>query len=265
MKSIEYKDFKKIPVKPLRVYSSSEAHIYYNNKILYKIYKELTREEAKRKNTKINILSQVKGLNEAVLPIDKIINKKGIYISLVGLTEEFIEGTTLWDLSKDSENFAKYLNALRTASIGLKRIHNRSENIVLGDANFDNIVISEDGRAHFVDFDSVMIDKLKADRISIFYDRFISNFKNDVKVNRNSDRLTFLLYFLNNLFNIDLNELSMYEYDYLGERLNTLRNLRTTVVKLKKTGSAYVPYLHQVIDKNDMYEVEEHRKKMEMR
>ena len=57
----------------------------------------------------------------------------------------------------------------------------------------------------------------------------------------------------------------MYEYDYLGERLNTLRNLRTTVVKLKKTGSAYVPYLHQVIDKNDMYEVEEHRKKMEMR
>lgn len=138
-------------------------------------------------------------------------------------------------------------------SITLKKIHRRGESIVIADLSFFNILVSEIESTldyFFIDFDSVLIgEDLKEDRIALLTKDYSSYRNVRLKINRNFDRLTFLLYFLESVFEKSIIEVSMYEYDEMSERVNILRDLRNLIIELKKNEGTvpFVPYLHEVI------------------
>ncbi len=108
---------------------------------------------------------------------------------------KYISGITFYDLMRGS-SIELALILSKAIFKTLKQIHSSPARIVIGDLNFNNILISniceslEKINYHFVDFDSVSIEKLTCERIPKA-SKYFSEFKGvRFKINKNFDRLS---------------------------------------------------------------------------
>jgi len=221
----------------------SESEIYTDYKNVYKIFKDLTLRELMLKRKKIEILSSLKNVKSAVLPNAELF----IADKFMGYSMDYIDGVTLFK-RQFGMKMIDYLSLLSEISKEMREVH--YHDIIFGDLSFFNILISEDGKFHFIDLDSVMIDDKPADRVSYLISEYYVYMNKCARFDINLDRLSLLLFVINYLFSLNLEEISMYEYDMKSEELPFLRDIRKTIVKLKNGKvNTHVPYLDEVIDR----------------
>lgn len=251
-------------------FKGSEANIYVNeNKgICYKRFKDKNLDYLKDKQMKLELLSNLKELEEAVLPLDEGYDYKTDLLD--GYTMKFYEhAINMYELSKFTSVFElrKFFMAVLFSSRALKRIHERAEKIVIGDASYQNLIILTDPnglieKSLCIDFDSVEVGNIDCKYKST--SELLSSYFSSLGIleynqSQNTDRLTRLLYFLNSFFALNIKELPLYEYDKKCELSNTLKNLRSIITELKKVNTPneipYIPYMHEVLDLTDAYEL----------
>lgn len=245
----------------------SESRFYIKGDICYKKFKSKTDVEyLKDKERKIEFLLDMKDLKDAVLPLSKGYNFEEKVID--GYFMNYYPGSiNMKALSSFSnvKELRKFFMAVNLSSLALKRIHERKENIIVGDASYDNLIVLENPLGFIekvlcIDFDSVQIEcidckyKLTSELLSQYFAYFNQKtYEHD----KNTDRLTRLLYFLNSFFALDIKELPLYEYDKKCELSNTLKNLRHLFIELKNLEDISklpsIPYMFEVLDLTDVY------------
>lgn len=236
----------------------TESNIYYKDRTLYKVftgegYNERTISSyLRKKEKKVELISTFENLPHVILPQDKLVKIERKRKIFAGYSMEFLDSSiTLYEASRCLD-FKSLFNLLKRISVTLKKIHKRSEGIVIGDLSYFNILISEIDSLldyFFIDFDNVTIGKMfQSERIAPLTKDYTEYRSVRLKINKNFDRLTFLLYFLDAIFEKTIIEVSMYEYDEMCEKINVLKDLRNLVIDLKRTEGAVpsVPYLHEI-------------------
>lgn len=264
MEKINIENIEKLGYKKTNL-QGSESHIYVDEKeeTCYKKFKIRAQDYLEDKDTKLKYLLGLRDI-DAVLPIK------------IGYIENTIDGyfmkyyknaINMKQLSKFTtvSELRKFFIAVNFSSLSLKRIHEKE--IIIGDASYNNIIIqtNENGiieRTLCVDFDSVDIEAIDCKYIctsKLLSEYFSKLGKLEYLQTRNTDRLTRLLYFLNAFFSLDILELPMYEYDRKCELSNTLKNLRTTIIEIKKATTVekipHIPYMYETLDLLDVYEL----------
>lgn len=226
---------------------SNESTLYYNNNFLYKFYDYLPRNILERKEKKLFLLNDGEKIPNVVIPSALIKNNDLLY----GCIMKYIKNSKSLVQYKNSNCFIMFLYEI---SLTLKKIHKDPRNIVVGDLHFNNILIDKKGQHHFIDFDSCMIDGISQDSIPnslVRYAGVRDDF--DFEISPETDRLCMLLSAINSLLDKNIDSFSMYEYDKKAEKIQTLKNMRSIVLKVKNNsgGIPDVPYLSDVISIND--------------
>lgn len=241
----------------------SESNIYVRDRTLYKIFTAEGYKPSelaayyKRKEKKIEIISQLENFSHVILPQDKLFRVDGKRKSFCGYSMDYLDSSITLKEASQYLDIKVFIQLLSRISITLKKIHKRSEGIVIADLSFLNILVSEIEEVldyFFIDFDGVSIGKdLKEDRIPLFTKEYADYRNVRLKINKNYDRLSFLLYFLESVFEKSIIEVSIYEYDKMSERVNILKDLRSLIIELKKTEGSVpsIPYLHEVISSSN--------------
>lgn len=261
MKSISLDRLKTMDLQQLKVRSCG-GNIYYTDDKIYKLFKTDDRFVIMNKRCKIEILHRLRDYAYAFLPTQRIVDGPLWSRTLKGYVMDRREnGVILSELSTNPDYFDDYLFALLDASLHLKITHERPEKIILGDANFDNIMVYPDrcGKytdTMFVDFDSVQICGLEAEAVSVLLKEYFYYKGFPIIYGRfykSMDKISHLLHFFYSIFSEDIFKVSSYKYDELSEILNTLYRLRPTFYLLRTCrGVPDVPYLHEVIDVKDV-------------
>jgi len=204
------------------------------------------------------------GVSVSSLPLESTGGASGFGEILIPSSTRLINMFEL-SLITNVNELRKYYMAVHSSSLALKRIHDRHEGIILGDASYDNIIVifhpfGMIEKTLCIDFDSVQISSVDCEfKVT---SKLLANFYSDLGIKKyehsqNTDRLTRLLYFLRTFFALDLFELPLYEYDKKCELSNTLKNLRNTIIELKKLMDdkklPYIPYMHEVLDLTDAF------------
>ena len=230
---------------------NTEAILYRDDNNFYKFYRNIHSEKVKRKFFKLLILNDGVPLKNVIVPDTLIVNKE----LLLGCRMDYIEySLPLFRFTSVSDSVNKFLNMIYDVSFTLREIHVDSRNIVVGDLNFNNIIFDSDFNHYFVDFDGSMVDGIGADRIPSMFHLYLKNhgiYKYDI--NRDTDKLCMMLNTLYMIFSKRIDLVTMDEYDEKAERLETLRNMREFVLKIKRCNNRIpvVPYLDELISSND--------------
>lgn len=243
----------------------TQARLYTDLKKVYKIYRDELLKDVpymRELQSKIKMLSTLYGLDDAVLPIEMIVDKSFFGDVFMGYSMKYLDGVTLHDLYENDKDFELFHGLINTSK-ATKRIHERRENIVLGDANLSNVMlISDDKGKHvipkIVDFDGVQIGGIYNEfipfsktLIKFFIDRRESTYTLDIT--SNIDRLSYLLEFIYILFGANVYELSLQEYDNLSCEIKGLKDIKKIILELRDLDSdiPYIPYLHEVMNEKD--------------
>lgn len=238
-------DFRKL-IK-LKCRANNESRLYHNDDELYKIYKGLLRNELRRKNKKIELLSDGANIDNVILPKDKIMSEN----ILSGYSMDYVKGSLiLFEFAKRSKNVNDFLRVIYEVSLTLRKIHNDPRNIVVGDLSFSNIIFDKEFNHYFVDFDSVKIDDIPSDTISFLMDDYTKiRGMYRFKVSKETDIFSLMLCTLHTIFGEEIDKISMYDYDLVAERVETLKNIRNIVIEMKKYNRYIpeVPYMDDII------------------
>lgn len=246
MKILDIRDIDFNVLNMLDVFSS-ECTIYYDEQLIYKFYDDVSSLILERKKKKIILLNEGELFSDVVIPNILIQNGK------------LMNGCAMENI-KDSKSLIKYRNSdifillLFTVSLSLKKIHNDPRNIVVGDLHFNNILIDNNRKHHFIDFDSCMIEGIIQDRLPRGLIEYISNRNNfDFDVSYKTDKLCMLLSTINALFGKEIDSVSLYEYDEKAEKIRTLKNMREIFLAVKdnSVGIPDVPYFSDFVSLND--------------
>jgi len=246
----------------------SESNIYCSDSKVYKIYRDI---DCYGKNLNLNsrkniikILSAIKDLEEAILPDDMLVRNILFSSICMGYSMDRIKDyISLYDLCDDGNRDDEKYKAIINSSKALQVVHNRPEGIILSDANFSNVLLLPDANGDYViprfaDFDSVKVEGVNTNITSIpsfllkfFMDRI--NYIDDSKIDKNMDRLCYLLQFIYVVFGFNIYEINMDEYDKLSEEMKSLKMFRNIVLDLRDLYKdiPYIPYLHEILDINE--------------
>lgn len=246
MERIKLGDINFEKVKRIKSNYNLESNIYHNDTTAYKIFKGLSREELEIKQRKIELLGDGAELPKVVMPQNEIFSDNYFW----GYTMKYINGAIpLFDIKNRSQNINLYFKIITEISKSLETIHKDPRNVVVGDLNFDNIIIDPNFNSHFIDFDSCQIDGIPNETISRALMSYFQ-FKGIIPktIDKNSDKLSLLLCTLSILFNGKTTDISMKQYDKRAEQISVLKNMRSTVLEMKKSKNIpTVPYLHEMI------------------
>lgn len=227
---------------------NSESILYHDNNTIYKMFKNLPYRDLKRKKRKIELLSSGNPLDNVVLPQYEIMD--GTVLS--GYTMEYIKKSfPLFDFTIKNKNINNFLQLVRKISLSLRKIHDDPRNIIVGDLSFSNIIFDENFKYYFVDFDSCMIDGISSDRICFLLDFYIKRRNiNKFSISERTDKLSLMLCTLYTIFLRYIDGVSIYEYDLLSEKLETLKNMREYFLNIKKCSGSIpdVPYMDEMIE-----------------
>lgn len=228
-----------------------ESDLYHNDEIVYKIFKNFDEYKINKKQRKIELLRDGNSLPNVLMPIDNLYFNDTFF----GYTMKYImDSITLFNFNARSKDIKIFLQILTTISKSLKEMHQDPRDIIIGDLNFDNIILDKNYNPYFCDIDSCKINGLLNETnpaivVSYLKNRRISN----IDTNRNKDRLSLLLSTLYMIFKKHIDELSIYEFDKKAEHLETLRNIRNLILEIKKYQNIpEVPYIHELISPSDI-------------
>lgn len=244
---IERKDISLDNLRKIKCTTNSEANLYSDGDILYKMYRNVNSKVVQRKMFKLLILNDGDNLKDVVIPDIMILDNSLLY----GCGMDYIyDAIPVYKFTEKSKDIYKFLKLVRNISLSLRKIHNDPRDIVVGDLNFNNIIFDRYMNHYFVDFDSSMVDGINADRIPAIlnlYAKRRGNYK--FEINQETDRLSMLLSTLYMLFSKQIDYVTMNEYDEKAEKLEILRDMRKMVLEIKSTdfGIPNVPYLDEFI------------------
>lgn len=229
----------------------SESFICTDYKNVYKLFEEITIGLSRRKEAKVDYLCRMEEKHGLVLPNQKIIFRNSSCRVFVGYRLKYINGVTLFDIQYRLEDF-DYFSLLSRISRKVKNIHIENDRFVFGDLNFNNILVNNKLESFFIDLDGCSIGDLKNERISAIISEYMGFRNSYLKINRNLDRLTFLLYIFDYIFGRSIFEISQYEYDEKSEVYVFLKTIRELFVELNRTDRSipYIPYIFEFIDSN---------------
>lgn len=245
MELLNFDDINYDKLKKLNSNNTTESTLFYDDKVIYKIYKNFI--ESYRKKKKILLLNDGESISNVIIP-DKLI-LDGIFT--LGCGMKYIKNANTFRKYKNSISFILLLYLI---SLSLKKIHNDPRNIVIGDLHFDNIIIDGELNHYFIDIDSCMINGILPERISNIIMCYVQNRGNfSFDVSRETDKLSMFLAMIEAMFNKDIDRVSVYEYDKKIDEIYTLKNMREYFLKIKNTKGCIpdIPYLDELISIND--------------
>ena len=229
-----------------------ESNLFHNQEHIYKIFKDLSIYQTMKKQRKIELLKDGENLENVIMPKDELFYQN----EFIGYTMEYIKNSIpLFDFNKRSKDISLFLKILLIVSKSLEKIHQDPRNILVGDLNFDNIIIDKDFNPYFVDFDSCKIKGLENEAIPAILGSYLLN-RNIIKVDttKNTDKFSLLLCTLYMIFKKHIDVVSIYQYDQKSEKIETLKNIREFILEMKKNEKVpEVPYLHEIISPIDIH------------
>jgi len=238
-------DFKSL--QRLKCRANSESNLYSDGENLYKIFKGLMPMQLRRKERKIEMLGDGTKIDNVILPESKIMDGN----LLSGYNMMYVkDALILFEFAKRSKNINDFFRMVYEVSLTLRKIHNDPRNIVVGDLSFSNIIFDKNFNHYFVDLDGCMIGDIPSERLCFLlwdYVKYRGMYRFDV--NKNSDVFSLMLCTLHTIFGVSVDNISMYDYDFISERVENLRNIRKFVVEMKKKNNFLpeVPYMDEVI------------------
>lgn len=212
----------------LKQLKPDNKNIYYKGKKVYKFFR-WDDYDMHIKEDVLESLNKKQTIENAALPYDKI--KAGI--ETLGCTTELYEDyITLDNYRKTSDNFNDYIRLVRAISSTLKAIH--QHDCIVTNFCFQNIMFNKALQHRFISTDSWSVGYYHSSYISSLLNEFLK--ARDLKftfnrANTNIDKLSFILAFLEIIFNMPIQSVSRYNYDEVLEKLNLSKE---TIILLRR-------------------------------
>ena len=225
--------------------------ILRDNEICYKFIKNLNQKQRERLAHKLKYLDKLDD-NYFITPENIIMDND----KLIGYTMKYFDNST--DLynkytKSDSINFNEFNTDLRKSSKVLREFHKKG--FVFLDMSFSNILKNKDGEIKLCDFDgTVYHEDVKLPITSQILNDYLVDYKNEkIKVDPNTDRLSLLLSMYVALFKKEIENVKEEEYDYLADRIRSLKILKAyyKVLLDKKRETPEIPYLDKILCDNE--------------
>ena len=216
----------------------------------YKFMKHLNKNQLKHLRHKIEYFSKLD--KKLFLVPENIILNEG---NFVGYTMKYFDNSTdLYNKYTNSDciNFAEFNSDLIKSSKALREFHNNG--FVFLDMSFSNILKNSNGEIKLCDFDgSIYNQKIDLPITSQILNDYVEYKNEKIKVNPNTDRLSLLLSMYVALFKKEITDVKEEEYDYLADRIRSLKILKFYYKTLldKKENIPNIPYLDLLLCKND--------------
>lgn len=236
----------------------TQSTIYTDGDICYKFLDGFYSNEKIDLYRKFLDLDEVK-VNNVLLPQNLII-EDGL---LKGYTMRYFKNSMpLSDkFLKRYFNCNELLTYVEKASRILRDIH--SNGIGCQDLSFENILIDNKGNVVFCDIDGCTYKDHHSPFFSILFKEFLVDYrKSRVSTVEDVDKISMILSFYLTLYGEVLQRITKRQYHTLSDNMHTLENLGEVVNMLvdKKGPIHDIPYLDEVIDLTDDYEID--RKKV---
>lgn len=236
----------------------TQSTIYTDGDICYKFLDGFYSNEKIDLYRKFLDLDEVK-VNNVLLPQNLII-EDGL---LKGYTMRYFKNSMpLSDkFLKRYFNCNELLTYVEKASRILRDIH--SNGIGCQDLSFENILIDNKGNVVFCDIDGCTYKEHHSPFFSILFKEFLVDYrKSRVSTVEDVDKISMILSFYLTLYGEVLQRITKRQYHTLSDNMHTLENLGEVVNMLvdKKGHIHDIPYLDEVIDLTDDYEID--RKKV---
>lgn len=225
---------------------SSESTIYHDNKMVYKIYRNFSIRELIEREIHVDETSKVTNLKVAT-PLAKLYDH-GLFC---GCAMEYKRGITLAEYEK-THSMEEVKDKLIDVSLELEEIHRNRKKIVLGDVNYNNVMIDEENNDFsFIDFDGVGIKRLEPMTLSAPLFEYLENRGIDYQGKQNYDRLAYLLAFYQTIFNKSIDDVSEDEFEMKTDELPFINRSRYDFKVLKKKNKTVkdMPYFHDIFSK----------------
>lgn len=229
------------------------SKIYRDENTCYKIFNRLFFQERQEIYEKFSLMKDIE-IDHVILPQEFIIENTNIK----GYTMKYIPNTTSmatkYTHNTKNLNTNEFFNSIIKSSKILREIH--QQDIIYQDLSFENILIDSNNECYFIDLDGCSYKGIEGRFISYLANHFFTRYrKENVKINKNLDRISMLLSFFNTIFQSPIENISKQEYEELKKYINTLNNLSNYVDMLldKSNPIEYIPYLDEVIDVSDDY------------
>ena len=252
--------FKEINFSTLRKLQSqgTKSTIYTDGVICYKFLDGLYFDEKRDLYKKFLDMDGIK-INNVLLPQNLIIEDS----QLKGYTMPYFENS----ISLSDKFLKRYFNCnellvcVEKASKILRNIHNNG--IICQDLSFENILVDGDDNVVFCDIDGCTYGKHTSPFISKLLNDFLTNYRHSkLVINEDLDKLSMILSFYLTMYGELLQRITKRQYHTLSNNIQTLENLRdiTNMLVDKSSIIKDIPYLDEVIDLTDNYEID--RKKV---
>ena len=253
MKKINLKDIDFSNLQKLKT-QGTKSIIYTDGDICYKFLEGLYPNEKKDLYKKF---LEMDGINIAnvLFPKDLIIEDD----TLKGYTMQYIKDA----MPLSDKFFKRYFNCkdlftyVEKASGILREIHNNG--ITCQDLSFENILIDNNGNTFFCDIDSCAYKNHYGPFFSLLFKEFLFDYRNTTLSSiEDVDKVSMILSFYLTIYGTVLQKITKRQYHILSDHINTLENLRNFANMLvdKNAPIQDVPYLDEVIDVTDNYEID---------
>lgn len=246
MKELELTSINFETLKKFEDIETQESVVYHDDKKVYKLYKNFNMYDLIIREMHVEETSKITNFKMAQ-PLEKIINNE----FFCGCTMELKKGITL---SKFEQNhsISELKDKLIDISEGLEEIHLANKGLVLGDINYNNIIVDEaNNDFSFIDIDGAGIKKMEPMGIPFPLYEYLELRNSPYKVKQNYDRLTFLLAFYHTVFNKSFDDVSEDEFERKTDEIPFLNRSRYDFKVLKKKNKTIkeVPYFHEIFSK----------------
>lgn len=232
----------------------TKSTIYTDGNICYKFLDGLYPEEKRDLHRKFLDMDGMR-INNVLLPQGLII-EDGV---LTGYTMQYFENSMpLSDkFLKRYYNCNELFTYVEKSSRILRDIH--SNGIVCQDLSFDNILVDAKGNVAFCDIDGCTYKEYTSPFFSVLFKEFLVDYrKSKVSTKEDIDRVSMILSFYLTMYGELLQRITKKQYHILSNNIRTLENLRevANILVDKKSPIQDIPYLDEVIDLTDDYDVD---------
>lgn len=253
MEKIKLKDVDLSTLQRLK-YQGTFSTIYTDGNLCYKMLDGLYPNELQDLYHKF---LEMEGINidSVLLPRDLLVEND----VLQGYTMDYFKNST----PLADKFLTRYFNCkdllfyVYKASKILRDIH--KHDIIYQDLSFENILVDNEGNIAFCDIDGCKYNNYTSPFFSLVFKEFLIDYrKTKISNEEDIDKISMILSFYLLMYNQPLQKIAKRQYRRLANHIHTLENLKQCANMLvdKRCAIQDVPYLDEVIDLTDDYEID---------
>lgn len=248
LSDIDLSSLQKLP------FQGSQSIIYTDGSLCYKFLVGFYPNEKRKLYRKFSDMDGLK-IDNVLLPKSLII-KNG---DLQGYTMEYIRNSSSLTIkfSDNLFNCKELFYYVYKASKILRSVHEKG--IIIQDLSFSNILVDDNGEVSFCDIDGCHYKGNDSPFISKLLNDFVYDYRGgELSFSEDVDKISMILEFYELIYDEILQNITNSYYHYLSDNIHTLRNLRRFANMLvdKNCDIRDLPYLDEVIDLSDDYEID---------